>query len=122
MSPNRGFVISMAMLLALGASGCGPSGIIAKGKLTKNGEPIATRKGESLGLSFLPYNEEGSPPHDVYDAVLRPDGTFEVWGPKRRGIPAGKYRISIEFMKGEKDKWRDKYGWMNSPIVREVKG
>jgi hypothetical protein len=82
------------------AAGCGgPSGTAVSGKLLENGEPIKPPAGnlppgdKGWKLSFAPA--DGGKDGVLYHAVIDDDGSFRVSGPNDKGIPPGKYRITV---------------------------
>jgi hypothetical protein len=90
------------LTLAAAASGCGSSsGVSAQGKVTKGGAKYAVPADQSLSLTLYSTGEtkDGDrtiPAGKSYMAVFDPEeATFTVPGPDGRGIPPGKYRVSV---------------------------
>jgi hypothetical protein len=88
--------------LALVATGCGSStGVSAQGKVVKAGAKYAVHADQSLSLTLHSTEEiQGGdrkiPAGQAYMAVFNAeDATFTVPGPEGRGIPPGKYRVSL---------------------------
>src|SRR5262249_27811671 len=82
--------------------GCGSSNTIwVTGKLLKGGSPFTPPEGRSNQVVLIAMDVKDDAGKTVgnnepYAAVVNPaDATFEVPGPEGRGIPPGKYRISV---------------------------
>ena len=109
---------TLALLpLALAAPGCGASaGVPAHGKVVKGGAKYAVPTDQSLSLTL--YSTEATksgegtiPAGQSYMAVYNPDdATFTVPGPDGRGIPPGKYRVTVtqKFKREAVDKKNEK--------------
>ena len=111
-----------AAVLARALAGCGPSRLKTKGRLVKNGEPFRPAEGELVRVMFVPLPEGGGPVKDFYMAQFNPaDGTFQVVGKDLKGMPPGKYRISVEHLRKRQDLFRGAFDSENSPFVREVR-
>jgi hypothetical protein len=87
---------------ALAMAGCGSSQAIrVQGKLTKGGAKYSVPADQRLNLTFYsmePFKDEKRTilAGEAYMAVYQSeDGTFTVSGPDGRGIPPGKYRVSL---------------------------
>ncbi len=79
--------------LIVGLAGCGPTVGTLKGKLVKDGAPVAA--GGLVGLNFHPLLPDGTPDsRNAYVAGLNPDGTFEFFA-SGGTLPPGKYRLVI---------------------------
>jgi hypothetical protein len=105
------------LALAPVAAGCGPSpGVSAQGKVTKAGAKYAVPADQSLSLTLYssePTKDGGRtiPPGQSYMALFKPeDATFTVPGPDGRGIPPGKYKVSVtqKFKREAVDKKNEK--------------
>jgi hypothetical protein len=88
--------------LAVALSGCGSSQAVwVHGKLTKGGVQYPLPADQRLNLTFYAVDEfkDGAqtiPAGQSYPANYKPDdGTFTVPGTDGRGIPPGKYRLSL---------------------------
>jgi hypothetical protein len=113
-----------ALLVVLMAAGCGgPSMIQPKGRVLKNGSPLALKDDEYVNVFFVPIIADGEThPGDVYAARYNDaDGTFLATGKNGKGLPPGKYRISVEHFRRKKDLLDGKFNGEKSPFVREVK-
>jgi hypothetical protein len=102
--------------------GCSRSSFIkARGRIVKNGEAYTLPKGEGLRMIFVPQAPPQGDHYDSYPAVFFPDkGTFEVVGKEGKGLPAGKYIVSLELMQKKEDLFRGRLLGKASPIVVEV--
>jgi hypothetical protein len=121
--------LSVVLLLLLLAAGC--SGRLQpRGRLTKNGDPYLPGEHETVHLALIRVQDAAPAPEKSdqessgsYVATFnREDGTFLVGGADGKGLPAGKYRVTVQIMKNKKDLLNGAFGAQNSPIVREVTG
>jgi hypothetical protein len=94
-----------------------------KGRVLKGGVPLAVKEDEYVNVFFVPVVAEGEQhPGDVYAATYNDtDGTFHATGKDGRGLPPGKYRISIEHFRKKRDLLNGKFGADKSPFVREIR-
>src|SRR5262245_4510848 len=83
------------VVVALFAAGCGGAKAVkVEGKLVKSGQPYTLTEGGSLNLSFHSKGMTGE--GMVYPArVNATDGSFVLDGPEGRGIPPGRYKITL---------------------------
>jgi len=121
-----------AMLAATGTvislAGCSSELLVeVKGKVHKNGLPLAVKELESQagGRVMVLFHslDKREKPLDPQATIVKSDGTFTVAGPAGKGIPPGKYRVEVKwqdpFPMG-KDKLEGKFGKDNSPVVVDV--
>jgi hypothetical protein len=99
-------------------SGCGKGGVVVKGKLTDKGQPLTISDQGVFIVAFTANDEKKT----VYPAEVKKDGTFEVPGPEKNGVPPGVYHIAIQQMDPypKTDKLKGKFAPGKSTIVREV--
>jgi hypothetical protein len=94
---------------------------VVKGKVSDAGKPLEVKPMVGKLQVFL-MQQEVAGPVDKHQAVIKPDGSFEVKG-AGAGIPAGKYKVCViwqdDFPTGP-DKLDGKFNEQNSPIVRKV--
>jgi hypothetical protein len=112
----------LALLLGFLAVGCGDSSHIkARGRILKGGQPYLTAQGEGLRIIFAPLEGGNDGHYDSYAAEYRPaDGSFQVKGKDGAGLPAGKYRVSLELRKNREDVFGGRYVGKKSPFTLEV--
>ena len=128
MNHCKRLVLSLSAALLLAGS-AGKPAIKVRGRLLENGRPLIVSTihlppgDKGIQVSFYPLRE-GDLPGDPYQAVVSPgDGSFEVLGPSGRGIPPGRYRVTIRVgVPGRGDHLKDAFNIENTPIVREVSG
>jgi hypothetical protein len=112
------------LILAALAAGCGgPARYQTKVRLVKNGEPFRPAEGELVRVMFVPVPEGGGRAEDFY--VAEPEGTDGVYraaGKDRKGLPPGKYRVSVELLRRKKDVLNGAFDAEQSPVVRDVPG
>jgi hypothetical protein len=111
---------TVALLVGLLLAGCGSSTIKQKGRIVKGGQPFQTDEGSGLRLFFEPIEPSGT----TYDAFVaeynRDDGTFVVKGKDGKGLPPGKYRITLQMMKNKEDEFKGRYFGKKTPFTAEV--
>jgi hypothetical protein len=121
----------MVLVLVNLACGCGdttlsaPATQLVKGRVIKNGEPLALEAEERLEITFFPDQKSGLPPGLMFTGVTQSDGTFEVAGPRGMGIPRGKYRIAVALLTVDangkvSDKFQEAFSPANAPFEQEV--
>ena len=118
---------SLALALALVGCASSEKSVAITGTVLKGGKPYVFSAqglppgdpGLRLGFSSL---GSGGTPGDTAFAVYSPaDGTFNVNGPKGKGIPPGKYRISVaKGAMGRPDEFKDAFSRDNSPLTVEI--
>ena len=122
-----GIALLAGALSCVGCGGGGPPKHVIKGKITNGGNPMlvkidpATKAGGNLRISL--FNEDVSKRTDVYTAVIDYDtGAFTLNGGDGRGIPAGKYKICVEWYDQYPgpDKLNERFSEENSKIIREI--
>jgi hypothetical protein len=112
------FVFSLALLIP----GCssGPTPIKVSGKVNYGGQPLKTTEGVTIVFHVL--TEDGKP-SDTHPAnPLDTDGSFTVPGRDHKGIPAGKYKVSVQQMTSNKSAQieADKINEMFSPEKTQI--
>jgi hypothetical protein len=123
----------------LALAGCGAGNAVwVKGHLLKGGQPYTAPDNQTVGVTFYAMDAQSTKADEPFAATYGPEGAFEVPGPEGRGIPPGKYRISVirkpkagtikPAPKGSKvvvdrdrDYLNDQFGPTTSPIVREIR-
>jgi hypothetical protein len=107
-----------AVLIFAGGCGGGPPLQRAKGQILVDGKNYSVGPREQLQVIFFPDVEL---PANTYPAEVKSDGSFETVGMDGRGIPPGKYRISISSPYGGGSvSIPTELGSATSPIVREI--
>ena len=82
------------LLLALFLPGCGPpKGVKIEGTIVKGGQPFPLPQGATLNLAFKGKGFKGE--DATFAAEVSPNGSFVVNGANDRGIPPGKYVLSV---------------------------
>jgi hypothetical protein len=134
----RHVLLTSVLVLLAGACGCstGPSRLVVKGKLTNGGKTILPERRGGLTVVFTPEPGTGTTYPAGYSAA---DDSYDVIGPDRRGIPAGKYKVTLSMMpptttadgkdlpagtlhslQQQADQFNNKYSGTNSPIIVDV--
>jgi hypothetical protein len=119
-SHSRG--IALFLLCALALSGCGGDDKLrARGRVVKGGAPFTVPEEEYVRVTFYPIPADGGRPNNTYVATYsNGDGTFQVVGADGKGLPPGKYRVSVEHERGRKDLFKGAYDAERSPFVFDV--
>jgi hypothetical protein len=113
---------ALVLLVALN-SGCGSGRVKAKGRLLQDGRPFPSDEpGLVVHVVFIPLAESNpaAPEGNSVAEFNREDATFRVAGRDGRGLPPGKYRISVQVNRKRKDIFEGAFNAVNSKIVREV--
>lgn len=114
---------TLLILFLLTAGGCGAKNDLLplRGRILKAGEKFEAGNLEIMQVIFVPILPSGEPPRDHYYANVNDlDGTFVVAGKTGKGLPPGKYRVSLELMKQKKDQFHGRYDAVNSPYIFDV--
>lgn len=115
-------------LAAFAAAGCGNVDTPVSGVVRYQGQPLKMPPSEEgVTATFLGLDEAGHRTDFAYMAIVQPDGgQFTVWGPDRKGIPKGKYKVAVSSSLvpvGVKEKAKDfwaPYGAEKTPLTVEV--
>jgi len=118
-----GALAVFALLFCLAGSGCSKSGLKPTGKIVKNGEPF---KLSEKGLFVISVSSADEKDAGAMPVNSKPYGTFEVVGKEGKGIPAGKYRFSVQaidpYTTTGKDMFNGRFYGDKSPFVEDIKG
>ncbi len=80
-------------------AGCGRGdqvrGVMVKGQVLQNGQPIKFLSGEEIVVTFFRDAPAGQRAVGASANVKPDDATFTIEGPDHKGIPAGSYHISL---------------------------
>jgi hypothetical protein len=108
-------------VLALAVCGCGSNLLRTRGRVVKGGAPFLPGPGEFVRVTFVPVLPAGKRAHDYYVAEYNAaDGTFQVAGKDRNGMPPGRYRVAVELDKKRRDLLGGRFDADNSPFVYDV--
>jgi hypothetical protein len=118
---SLGWYCGLVAVVVVGGCG-GPRLIQPKGRVLKGGAPLALKEDEHVNVFFVPVIAEGEQhPGDVYAARYNDaDGSFQATGKDGKGLPPGKYKITVEHFRKKKDLLGGKFSSDNSPFVRDV--
>jgi hypothetical protein len=103
--------------------GCGAEDKLLplKGRILKEGSKFEPAPLEIKQIIFVPVLTNGEPIRDQYYANFNDvDSTFVVAGKTGKGLPPGRYRVSLELMKDRKDQYHGKCDAVRSPYVFEI--
>ena len=95
------FCLGIVAGLALAMPGCGSSNEVwVTCEILRYGKPYTVPETQSLQVTFYAMevtdqNGKTTPSNEPCAAASIGDGKFEVPGPGGRGIPPGKYRVSV---------------------------
>lgn len=90
----RAILLTAVLTTVVLLSGCAGGTVRPSGKILRNGQPVQLSDKGVIVLNFLP--ESGDKLGVTYAADTKPDGTFTITGPERKGIPPGKYKVAVE--------------------------
>ena len=125
----RAFALASLFGLFVGCSGSpsdngpkGPevSGVNVSGVVLDNGKPLKLRPRETVNVSFTSPTD----PLLAGGADVGKDGSFKIIGPHAKGLPAGKWRVSLQSDNdgtGE-DRFAASLGLGNTVLVAELAG
>jgi len=112
----------MMCILLISLLGCSGAGSFqTRGRVLKGGAPVTVEDPDFRRVVLVPLPEDGSKVLDWYVAEFNGnDGTFIVKGKDGKGMPPGKYRVSVELMKGRKDALKGAFDAERSPCIVTV--
>jgi hypothetical protein len=117
----RSYRFAVCALAVALAAGCGNNLLTTRGRVVKGGTPFKPGPGEFVRVTFVPVLPAGKRAEDYYVAEYNAaDGTFQVAGKDRKGMPPGKYRVAVELDKHRSDLFRGKFDAERSPFVYDV--
>ena len=118
---NRLLAAGVAGLALCLVAGCGgDKKVNATGRVIKGGKPL-TVPDDFVRVLFVPYTEPGTNPKTCYLAEYdNAAGMFRALGPDLKGVPPGKYRITVAHEKGKKDLFKGAFDLPKTPFVFEV--
>jgi hypothetical protein len=94
--------------------------IKATGTITKGGAQFHLGTNEGLRIFFVPMD----PPRDHFDSYAgifdNDRGRYEVVGKDGKGLPPGRYRITIQLIKKKEDLFKGQLTGEKSPFTCEV--
>jgi len=136
----RHVLLTSGLILLVAAAGCdsGPKKVLLKGKLTNSGKSVLPDRRGGVTVVFAPEPGTGT----TYPTPLNTaDDTYQIPGPDQRGIPVGKYKVSLSMMvptttadgkdlppatvqswQQLSDQFNNRYSGTNTPIVVDVTG
>ncbi|HZY86828.1 MAG TPA: hypothetical protein VFE78_18485 [Gemmataceae bacterium] len=113
----------LVLALAVLAPGCGPTRLRPRGRLTRNDTPFVPDAKETVHITFFPAKDQpagGGEGEGCVALFNREDSTFQAVGRDGKGLPPGKYRITVQVMKNKKDEYQGYFGPAGNPFVRDV--
>lgn len=124
MSLRTGYRLGSLLIFVTCAllAGCGPRMVQVKGKVTASGKPLKKDAWEIIQVVFIPQPEVEDKPSQMYAAQLE-GSSFQILGRRNRGIPAGKYRVSVMFTGGRRSgKKTENLATSSVAVIRDVNG
>lgn len=119
-------------LLVVFLAGCGGekgrtgpdlSGAKITGRVVERGKPVKILKDETIKVSFIGLADADGKVTGGGD--VKEDGSFEIAGPSGKGLPAGKYKVTLSsdiYGGGAGDRFQDKLDATASQMVVDVGG
>jgi hypothetical protein len=112
-------VVGLALCLLAGCGGV--KKVNATGRVIKDGKPLTVPENDFVRVQFVPYTEPGTNPKTSYIAEYdNTTGTFKALGPDLKGVPPGKYRITVAHEKGKKDLFKGAFDMPKTPFVFDI--
>jgi hypothetical protein len=87
-------LLPIVLLLGAGCGGGPESGPKVTGRLLIDGQPCRPASVNDFDVKFLTVEGAG-PAKRSYLAEVKPDGSFTLNGSMGKGIPVGRYKVSI---------------------------
>lgn len=112
----------LAPVLILAIVGCAPGLVKVNGTVLRGGKPIPLGRGQDIGVVFYPLNDTSQFPRSYLAEISQNTGYYTVPGPKRTGIPPGKYKVTIRVATNRGKDVLDGAFSVDSPIIRDIKG
>jgi hypothetical protein len=101
--------------------GCGDKRMNTKGRIMKGGSVFIVPEDDFVRVTFIPVMKDGQNPLTCYIAEYNnKEGTFKALGPDLRGIPEGKYRITIAHERKKTDLFKGAYDIQKTPFVFDI--
>jgi hypothetical protein len=100
---SRPVVYLAIVLVALGCNKSdGPKGVTVHGRLVQNGQPFKALPNEDVMVGFSPVGAAPgqAAPGASSDLVKPADGSFTLTGRDKKGLPPGKYTVSLSSQVG----------------------
>ena len=117
---HRRIVFSVLCLsVCVSLVGCGDKkvGFTVKGKVVQGGQTLVPNDKVKLRVTLNELKPDGvTLGEGSIPTVINDDGTFEA------DVPAGKYRVQVEYGTYPGDDFKGKYSQTGSPIVEEITG
>ena len=108
-------------VVVVSAFGCGSGNYQTRGRILKGGTPLTVEEPDFVRVVLVPLPEDGTKVLDWYVAEYNgSNGTFIVKGKDGKGMPPGKYRVSLELMKARKDAFKGAFDAERSPFIVTV--
>jgi hypothetical protein len=113
-------------LLVVIAPGCSTESkqVTVKGKLLNHGSPLKVDPKVGVTVSLVPVVEQGKAATNFPANFNRDDATFDVPGPQGKGIPPGRYRVSVFQQAISIPEWmadmNEQFSPSNTRIVRDI--
>jgi hypothetical protein len=85
----------LASVLAVTGCGRGPKGVTVTGQVLYNGKPIQVQPREEIQVAFSLEAPAGQQPPGTLATVKPEDGSFTISGLDGKGIPPGRYRVTV---------------------------
>jgi hypothetical protein len=117
----RKATLPIACFFAVLTAGCGDGKMNTTGQVVKGGQPFTVPEDDFVRVSFVPYfDPDGRPKTSYIAAYDNSKGTFRAVGPDLRGIPRGKYIVSVTHERNKKDLFNGAYDLPNRPFVFDI--
>jgi hypothetical protein len=92
-----------------------------RGRIVKGGSPFVVPEDDFVRVTFVPVMPDGKPATTCYIADYNNnEGTFKALGADLKGIPRGKYRITVSHERRKQDLFGGAYDLDKTPFVFDI--
>jgi hypothetical protein len=102
-------------------AGCGEKRMNIKGRITKGGSAFTVADDDFVRVTFVPVMSGGEKGLTGYIAAYNnKEGTFKALGADLKGIPPGKYRITVAHERNRKDLLKGAFDLDKTPFSFDI--
>ncbi len=114
-SPTASRLLFLALLsISCGCRGRAEPRVQVRGQVLSNAKPLSFPSNQRLRVVFCKLGENGQPSEQSYSASADRTARFTAT------VPEGNYRILVRLIQRDKDLLHDKFGFRQTPFIREI--